>query len=204
MDEKMKQIKNREYRSFSNFELRQERGLSNEDEDCVCGVPVVFNTPTCLYEYEGVKFYEVIDRHAFDHCDMSDVIFNYNHSGRIAARTRNKTLELSLNDSVMEMRAFLGGTSFGKGLLEDIRGGYIDRMSFQFDIDEGGIEYDPKTHTRTITRIKKLYDVSAVDIPAYDQTSISARRFFESEIQKEIQSIDHEKKRKKLIVISKL
>lgn len=204
MNDKMKSTKNMEYRSFSMFELRQERNLNNEDEDCVFGVPVVFNTPTCLYEYEGVKFYEVIDRHAFDHCDMSDVIFNYNHSGRIAARTRNKTLELSLNDSVMEMKAFLGGTEFGRSLFEEIRGGYVDKMSFAFLIDEGGCEYDSKTHTRTITKIKKLYDVSAVDIPAYDQTSISARSFFETEIQKEMKSLSDEELRKKLIAISKI
>lgn len=204
MNSEMKPIKNREYRNFSTFELKQARSVNGEDEDCVHGVPVVFNSPTCLYEYDGIKFYEVIDRHAFDHCDMSDVIFNYNHSGRVAARLRNKTLELSINDATMEMKAFLGGTEFGRGLLEDIRGGYIDKMSFAFTIEEGGVEYDSATHTRTITRIKKLYDVSAVDIPAYDQTSISARSFFEVEYEKEKKSLEQDILRRKLIAKTKI
>ena len=164
----------REFRAFCSFELKEQRSDDGESQDYVHGVPVVFNTPTCLYEYEGVKFYEQIDRHAFDSCDMSDVIFNYNHGGRVAARLRNNTLKLTINDVGMEMDAFLGGTQFGRDLLEDIRGGYIDKMSFAFVVAADGDEYDPLTHTRTITKIKKLYDVSAVDIPAYDTTSIAS------------------------------
>lgn len=181
----------REIRSFSSFELKEYReDEKSEQQDYVRGVPVVFNSPTCLYEYEGIKFYEQIDRHAFDNCDMSDVIFNYNHGGRVAARIRNNTLKLSINDVCMEMKAFLGGTEYGRNLLEDIRGGYIDKMSFAFVVAEDGDEYDPATHTRTITRIKKLYDVSAVDIPAYDTTSISARSFFELEYEKEKRALE--------------
>lgn len=181
----------REIRSFSSFELKEYReDEKSEQQDYVHGVPVVFNSPTCLYEYEGIKFYEQIDRHAFDNCDMSDVIFNYNHGGRVAARIRNNTLKLSINDVCMEMKAFLGGTEYGRNLLEDIRGGYIDKMSFAFVVAEDGDEYDPATHTRTITRIKKLYDVSAVDIPAYDTTSISARSFFELEYEKEKRALE--------------
>ena len=181
----------REIRTFSSFELKEYReDDKSEQQDYVHGVPVVFNSPTCLYEYEGIKFYEQIDRHAFDNCDMSDVIFNYNHGGRVAARIRNNTLKLSINDVCMEMKAFLGGTEYGRNLLEDIRGGYIDKMSFAFVVAEDGDEYDPATHTRTITRIKKLYDVSAVDIPAYDTTSISARSFFELEYEKEKRALE--------------
>lgn len=181
----------REIRTFSSFELKEYReDEKSEQQDYVHGVPVVFNSPTCLYEYEGIKFYEQIDRHAFDNCDMSDVIFNYNHGGRVAARIRNNTLKLSINDVCMEMKAFLGGTEYGRNLLEDIRGGYIDKMSFAFVVAEDGDEYDPATHTRTITRIKKLYDVSAVDIPAYDTTSISARSFFELEYEKEKRALE--------------
>ena len=66
----------REFRAFCSFELKELRSEEGERQDYVHGVPVVFNTPTCLFEYEGVKFYEQIDRHAFDNCDMSDVIFN--------------------------------------------------------------------------------------------------------------------------------
>ena len=193
--------KKKEVRSFSNFQLRD---LDNADSQEVVGVPVVFNHPTCLYEYDGIKYYEVIDRHAFDECDMSDVVFNYNHGGHIAARTRNKTLELKKNDSQLEMVAFLGGTSYGKELLEEIRGGYVDKMSFAFEVDVDGSVYDKNTHTRTITKIKKLYDVSAVDFPAYDSTSISARSFFNEQIQHEKEEFVKERKRKKILIKTKL
>ncbi len=195
----------REIRTFSSFELKEYRDEENsERQDYVHGVPVVFNTPTCLYEYEGIKFYEQIDRHAFDNCDMSDVIFNYNHGGRVAARIRNNTLKLSINDVCMEMDAFLGGTEYGRNLLEDIRGGYIDKMSFAFVVDEDGDDYDPATHTRTITKIKKLYDVSAVDIPAYDTTSISARSFFEVEYEKEKRALEQARLREMCIAKTKI
>lgn len=194
----------REFRAFCSFELKEKRNDDGESQDYVHGVPVVFNTPTCLYEYEGVKFYEQIDRHAFDNCDMSDVIFNYNHGGRVAARIRNNTLKLSINDVGMEMDAFLGGTQFGRDLLEDIRGGYIDKMSFAFVVAADGDEYDPLTHTRTITKIKKLYDVSAVDIPAYDTTSISARDLFSEEYEKEIRALEEAKLREICIAKSKI
>lgn len=195
----------REIRTFSSFELKEYRDEENsERQDYVHGVPVVFNTPTCLYEYEGIKFYEQIDRHAFDNCDMSDVIFNYNHGGRVAARIRNNTLKLSINDVCMEMDAFLGGTEYGRNLLEDIRGGYIDKMSFAFVVDEDGDDYDPATHTRTITKIKKLYDVSAVDIPAYDTTSISARSFFEVEYEKEKRTLEQARLREMCIAKTKI
>lgn len=194
----------REFRAFCSFELKELRSDEGERQDYVHGVPVVFNTPTCLFEYEGVKFYEQIDRHAFDNCDMSDVIFNYNHGGRVAARIRNNTLKLAINDVGMEMDAFLGGTQFGRDLLEDIRGGYIDKMSFAFVVAEDGEEYDQATHTRTITRIKKLYDVSAVDIPAYDTTSISARDFFSEEYEKEKRALEQAKLREICIAKSKI
>ena len=194
----------REIRVFSSFQLKELRSENGESQDYVHGVPVVFNTPTCLWEYEGVKFYEQIDRHAFDNCDMSDVIFNYNHGGRVAARIRNNTLKLSFNDVCMEMEAYLGGTEYGRNLLEDIRGGYIDKMSFAFVVDVDGDEYDAATHTRTIKRIKKLYDVSAVDIPAYDTTSISARSFFEVEYEKEKRALEQARLRDICIAKTKI
>lgn len=195
----------REIRIFSDFKLKELRSDDGDErQDYVHGVPVVFNTPTCLYEFEGVKFYEQIDRHAFDSCDMSDVIFNYNHGGPVLARLRNNTLKLAINDVCMEMDAFLGGTNNGRNTLEEIRGGYIDKMSFAFVVAEDGDEYDPVTHTRTITRIKKLYDVSAVDIPAYDTTSISARSFFEVEYEKEKRALEQARLREICIAKSKI
>ena len=188
--------KGREYRALQTFEPLPREGES--DAYRVRGTAVVFNVPTCLYEIDGVKYYEVIDRHAFDGCDLSDVIFNYNHCGKVVARLRNKTLSLSLAGRGLEMEADLSGTAAGRDLYEEIRGGYIDKMSFSFAVRAS--EYDTATRTRTVTKIRKLYDVSAVDIPAYGDTDISARSFFAEEHEKEVRALEHALRRKRLEV----
>ena len=135
---------------------------------------VRFDSPTVLFEYGGTEYKEQIDRHAFDGALMEDVIFNYNHGGKVLARTRNDTLWLTVDDTGVFVRARLDGTEEGRKLYEEIAGGYIDRMSFAFTIQEES--YDSAEHLWTIQKVKRLYDVSAVDIPAYDDTSIAARR----------------------------
>ena len=149
----------REYRAVQDFSLVPR--AEEKDEYRVRGTAVVFDTPTVLFEYDGVKYSEVIDRNAFDECDMSDVIFNYNHGGKVVARLRNKTLTLTIDERGLHMEADLGGTQAGRELYEEIDGGYVDKMSFSFSVRES--KYDSVTHTRTITKVKKLYDVSAVD-----------------------------------------
>lgn len=188
----------REYRSLQNFALvPREEG---SEEYRVKGTAVVFNTPTVLYECDGVKYCEIIDRHAFDGCDLSDVIFNYNHGGKVVARLRNKTLALHVTERGLEVEADLSGTQAGRELYEEIDGGYIDKMSFSFSVREA--KYDSVTHTRTITKVKKLYDVSAVDIPAYEETSISARSFFTEEHGKELAALEQARRRKKIIALT--
>lgn len=188
----------REYRSLQDFSLvPREEG---SEEYRVKGTAVVFNTPTVLFECDGVKYSEVIDRHAFDGCDLSDVIFNYNHGGKVVARLRNKTLALRVTERGLEVEADLSGTQAGRELYEEIDGGYIDKMSFSFSVREA--KYDSVTHTRTITKVKKLYDVAAVDIPAYEQTSISARSFFTEEHGKELAALEQARRRKKLIALT--
>ena len=81
-----------------------------------------------------------------------------------------------------------------------IDGGYVDKMSFSFTVREAS--YDSVTHTRTITKVKKLYDVSAVDIPAYNDTSISARSFFEEEHSRELAALEQARRRKKLVALT--
>jgi HK97 family phage prohead protease len=190
--------KGREYRAISDFGLVPRADGSEEYR--VKGTAVVFNAPTILAEFDGIKYSEIIDRHAFDNCDMSDVIFNYNHSGKVVARLRNKTLNLSISDSGLDMAADLSGTQAGRELYEEIDGGYVDKMSFSFTVQES--KYDTVTHTRTITKVKKLYDVSAVDIPAYDETSISARSSFEEEHSKELEALEQVRRRRRLIAMT--
>ena len=98
------------------------------------------------------------------------------------------------------MEADLGGTQAGRELYEEIDGGYVDKMSFSFSVRES--KYDSVTHTRTITKVKKLYDVSAVDIPAYNDTEISARSFFEVEHSKELAALEQAARRKRLVALT--
>ncbi len=147
---------------------------TEEQELWVEGYAVRFDSPTVLFEYDGTEYKEQIARDAFTDCKMEDVIFNYNHSGKVMARTRNNTLQLELRDDGLYIRARLDGTEEGRRLYDEISKGYIDRMSFQFQIAQEA--YDNQNHMWTVLRIKRLFDVSAVDIPAYEDTSIEARR----------------------------
>jgi uncharacterized protein len=165
-------------RLYRPFEVRLADG-----EYRVEGYAATFDQETIMYEYDGIQFKEVIDRNAFSAAQMEDVVMNYNHQGKPVARTKNGTLEL-LTDSVgLRISANLSGTEEGRRLYDEIKGGYIDKMSFAFTV--AGEGYDRSTHTRRIKAIKRLYDVAAVDIPAYDSTSIQARSFFEAEAEKE-------------------
>lgn len=184
-DKQLKKLADgREYRSMA-VELR-----TLEDNDMtVEGYATTFNKPYLLYEEPGFKVYEQIDARAFDECDMRDVIMQYDHKDRVYARTRNNTLMLTVDEMGLLIRAYLGGTDIGKQLYQEIKGGYTDKMSFGFIVAESKRESVMNSETgevvvtRTITKIKKLFDVSAVSIPANDMTSISARDYFNGVIE---------------------
>lgn len=176
-------------REIRMIELRALEPQDDSDEMIVEGRAVVYDSPTLLWEsYDGIKYYEVIQRGALDGADLSDVPFKYNHSDNvmIMARTRNKTLELIKDDQGLLIRAKLAPTTAGRDLYTLIKRGDIDKMSFAFTVKEES--YDKETHTRKILKIKKLWDVAAVDIPAYDDTSISARSW--AEAQREIEAAE--------------
>lgn len=175
---------NREYRNFkNNFEFRQA-----EDSDSISyeveGLASTFDDPYLLFEYndsfEGkkVEVWEKVDRSAFDEADTSDTVFQFNHGGHVFARTKNGTLKLEATETGLEVRADLGGTQGGRDMAEEIRGGYVDKMSIGFTILEDVTVTEEDSEkilvTRTITKVKKLYDVSAVDFPANPNTDIYA------------------------------
>jgi len=204
----------RQYRNIdvSSFERR------DDDTKTVSGYATTFNAPYELYRdaWDGVTYIvlEQVDANAFDDTDMSDVIMQYNHEGRVFARTSNGTLELDPDAHGLHIRADLGGTEIGRQLFEEIEGGYTDKMSFGFrvgrDKREETEERDAETGTTTITilrtilAISKLYDVSAVSLPANDGTSISARNFAEGvigEVRREIAEREKRQRQKQKIKI---
>lgn len=182
IDEIMRKIDaGREYRRM--MEIRVKDNDADEPECRVEGYACTFNEPYELYSFSGYTVREQIDPHAFDECDMSDVIMQYDHRGRVFARLSNGTLEVKTDDHGLFITADLGGTEIGRQLFEEIKGGYTNKMSFGFTIDEDKREIleDKATGAidvlRTITKVRKLYDVSAVSLPANDGTEISARSY---------------------------
>lgn len=163
----------REYRNLS----LEARALENDEKNYIVeGYATTFDAPYVLYKDDDFELREVVTSSAFDNCDMSDVIFQYNHEGRVFARTRNNTLGLECDSHGLKVVADLGGTENGRNLADEIRGGYTDRMSFGFIVSEDEIEETSEgLYTRYIRGISKLFDVSAVSIPANDMTSISCR-----------------------------
>lgn len=168
---------NREYRNLT----VEARAIEDQGDErrIVTGYASTFDEPYVLYDGDGWKYLEVVDRGAFDETDISDVIMQYDHRGRVFARTRNNTLTVTPDDKGLFIEADLGGTEIGRELYEEIRGGYTDRMSFGFTVN-GEYEESRKTdegiriYIRHITSVQKLYDVSAVSLPANDGTSIEA------------------------------
>ncbi len=185
-------------RQYRAFEVR-----ANEAECRVEGYAAIFNSPTVMYEWDGVQYKEAIDAQAFSETQMADVVMNYNHMGKPVARTKNGTLALTVDDVGLKISADLSGTEEGRRLYEEIKGGYIDKMSFAFTVSAE--EYNRDTRTRTITGIKRLFDVAAVDIPAYDATSISARSFYSAEAEREAaEAAKRERQKRKIKILTEV
>ena len=159
------------------------------ESDCyVEGFATTFNKPYQLYEFDGVRYMEEIDRHALDGADLSDIIMQYDHHGTVFARTkmgggRQPTLIAEPHESGFFIAADLSKTEAAKRMYEEITSGLIYQMSWAFTVDEES--YDRETRTRKILRIKKVYDVSAVSIPANRDTEISARSWLDGVIEAE-------------------
>lgn len=187
----MPQKNNREYRNMVfEIEKRNEEVENQEPTYIVKGYASTFNEPYTLYADNDLSVREQVSDTAFENTDMEDVIFQYNHEGRVFARKSNNTLEVRTDDKGLYIEADLGGTEIGRELYAEIAGGYTNKMSFGFTVDgdeelrteeaDGHVDY-----LRTITSISKLYDVSAVSIPANDATSISVRNLTDGVIEKE-------------------
>ena len=204
----------REYRDMT-MEIRsaENEEVEQEERKVVTGYASTFNEPYTLYEDDDWKFEEVVDSRAFDNTDMSDVIMQYDHEGRVFARMSNNTLTVVPDERGLLIEADLGGTELGRQLFEEIKGGYTNKMSFGFTVDGEDVRdiknAGGKTVTvRTITSVRKLYDVSAVSLPANDATSISVRTLTDGEIERiraeRLEAEALELRRRKLLAKAKL
>ena len=164
----------REYRCF---ELREKQNNEPDDSMILEGRAVVFDSPEVMFEDEKVS------KDAFKDAQMTDVILNMNHEGQALARTRNNTLTLSLTEDGLDIEADMSKSRASRDAYEAVQNGLLDRMSFAFTVAEDS--YDEKTHTRTIEKIDRLFDVSLVNFPAYEATSVSARSYFAAKAEAE-------------------
>lgn len=194
-DERIKKIMEQverkldEGREFRMTRKIEARAAEDDGKMIVRGYATTFNDEYLLWDLGDYRVFESVDPHAFDECDMTDVIMQYDHAGRVFARNRNKTLQLDLDEHGLGIEADLSGTDLGRQVYQEISGGYTDRMSMCFRVgkDERTVEEDYENNVitvhRKITAISKLYDVSAVSYPANPATEISARNFCEGVIE---------------------
>lgn len=193
LTEKLKQkIDNgREYRSM-------QMDAVADDDYMVVGYATTFDQPYHLYfDSKGREVKEEVSKDAFLNTDMSDVIFQYDHEGRVFARLSNDTMKLDVDEHGLKVTAYLGGTTIGKNLYEEIKGGYTDKMSFGFTVAKDKVEKDGDGFLRSILSVEKLFDVSAVSLPANNLTEISARSHVDgaiSEIDEEIHRLEEEQR----------
>lgn len=159
-----------EKRFYKTFNPEVRKVETDDDKMHIEGKAVAFDSPETYYGET-----EVIDRHALDSADMSDVVLRYNHSDTnyTLARTRNHSLVLDVREDGLYFQADLIPTTTNKDAYLMVKEGLLDKCSFAFTIDED--KYDNKQHLRTITKIGRMYDVALVDFPFYNDTMVEAR-----------------------------
>ena len=172
------------------------RALEEEDSMILEGYAAVFDTVTDLGWMK-----EVIDRHAFDNADMSDIVMKYNHEDSVLpmARTRGGSLQFNIDDHGLKIRAKLPDTSVNRDIYTLIKEGVLSKMSFAFTVKNE--EYDYDTDTRKILGFDKIFDVSVVDVPAYETTEIYARN--KEQYEKEKRQYEERKAEYKKIELEK-
>lgn len=166
--QEMRTNPNKEIRTFNveNLELRQEG-----EDNVVVGYGSVFNT----LSNELGGFREIIAEGAFDGRLEDDVRFLINHDGLPLARTTNGTLRLSTDEKGLKYQAKVANTSLGRDLVELMRNGTINQSSFAFVVEDDSWEVRDGVNVRTINKVSRLYDVSAVTYPAYEEASVALR-----------------------------
>jgi len=201
-------VNEREYRDIdlSNIEFRK----LEDGTDVVEGYATTWDE-YLLWDDGDYRLYEKFDRHAFDQCDLSDIIMQLNHEGRVYARGSNKTLIVEPDEKGLRISAYLGGTEEGRKLLEEIRGGYLTKMSHGFragkrkrTVIEDRENNRVDVHV-TVLEVIKEYDVSAVSLPANEATSISARNQCEgviAEVKEERLAMEARKRKQHQIAIT--
>ena len=194
----------REYRAMDVHVLLSE--IPDEKSYKVEGYASTFE-PYTLFERDGVEIKERIEPTAFDEADLTDVVFRVDHTGRVFARSSAGTVETWSDEHGLGVRADLSKTKAARELFDDIEAGNYPKMSFAFTVADDGSSFDRETHTRTISRIAKVFDVSPVSFPANPgtQLSVSSRSYFDGVIEAEqAERLEAEKREQQKLLIKLL
>lgn len=183
-------MKEKQYRSFAKLGAKTE-GKRLDSDYYVEGYATTFK-PYVLFETENEKIYESFTKESFEGAEMSDIILQFDHEGKVFARQSNGTLIVEVDDHGLFIAADLSKTTSARQLYEEISQGLITKMSWAFK--PGEYVFDKKTNTINHKLIKKIYDVSAVSIPANDGTEINARSFVDKEKEKMLKKV-HEREK---------
>ena len=164
-------LKNKEVR----FSTIVGKSTDEAEKMIIEGYAIVFNQETLIGDREH-GFTEVIDKRSLDGANLEDVPLKYNHTDNrlILARTRNGSLTFQIDDHGLKIRAELIDTQSNRDVYKSIVAGLLDKMSFAFTVKSQSWDRSGEVPKRTITQIDRLYDVSVVDLPAYEGTSIDA------------------------------
>lgn len=153
--------------------------------------------PYVLYEDDDGPIYERFEPGCFTDCDMSDIIFQYDHAGRVMARTGNGSLIVEPDSNGLFVAADLSRTEAARGMYDEIKNGMVTKMSWRFTL--GDYYYDQESRTIVHRSVRKIYDVSGVSIPANDNTEINARAWVDGEIARAARSeAELDERRRKL------
>ena len=173
----------REYRTL-NIEI-EERSENEEPSYKVRGYASTFEPYVLFEDEDGTQYKEVIEPTAFDEADLTDVVFRVDHEGTVYARSSAGTLKVGFDEHGLFDEADLSKTAKARELFEEIKAGNYPKQSFAFIVREDS--YDKKTHTRTIKKIGKVFDVSPVSFPANPTTEldIATRDYFNGVIEAE-------------------
>ena len=174
-------------REYRNMELRTVPIQEGEQPSFFVEGYASTYEPYKMFERDGVEYYEKIEPTAFDSADLSDVVFRVNHTGRVYARTSAGSVELWHDEHGLGNKTDLGRTQAARDLFEDVKAGNYPKMSFAFTVAPDGDYFDRATHTRVITKIAKVFDISPVDFPSNPGTelSVSTRDYFDGVIEAE-------------------
>lgn len=191
-------LQNRQFRKMLPLENRK-----NEEKGYIVeGYAMKYQPYEFMEDDEGI-IYEEFRKEAFKDADMTDVIFLYDHQGKVFARTSNKTLQVKFDDIGMYIIADLSKSESAREMYNEIQAGLVTKMSWSFR--PGDYHFDKKTRTIVHDSIRKVYDVSAVGIPANNDTEINARKFIDGVINEfEAERLKEQKQRKKIQLKIKL